>query len=123
MERYRVILFIFLLAMYYPMIYFLDSRPLLSAVFFIGAVIGAWAIEKVYSRKVELVVDERLELIRIKSVYYGSLAFLVGLTFELIWLAGSDWDTLVMLSKLLLLPGMLMVIITLGAFEYYQRVM
>lgn len=123
MERYRSLIFAFLLAMYLPMLYFLNSRPALSLVFFMSAVAGTWAIEKFYNAKVEPVGDERAELIKLRSFYHGTLTFLTGITLEFIWLAGNDQESALVFAKLLAVPLTLMVGALVISRAYYSRKM
>ncbi|NJE43375.1 hypothetical protein [Thermococcus sp. GR6] len=123
MERYRPLIFAFLFVMYLPMLYFLNSRPALSLVFFIGAVAGTWAIERFYNAKVEPVRDERTELIKLRSFYHGTLAFLTGIALEFIWLAGNDQESAIVFAKLLAVPLTLLLGALVISRGYYARVM
>lgn len=99
------------------------KKPFAASATFIIMVASVYLLEKFYNRGPEKIVDERTELIRLKSIYYGSLALLVALMLELIWLISEDYETAVLMTKYLLMPCGAMIAVLVISKAYLERVM
>jgi uncharacterized membrane protein len=97
-------------------------KPLAASATFIIMVVSVYLLEKFYNGGPEKIVDERTELIRLKSIYYGSFALLVALMLELIWLVSEDYETAVLMTKYLLMPCGVMIAVLLISKAYLERV-
>ncbi len=121
--RFGVIHFVFLFTTIFLMSYYSRTSTYLSWFFFTLVWLGTWALTKTYGKKVEPLRDERTELITMKSFYHGIGFGFVIFGYELIWLAGHDYETVVLLSKWLLLPTLAGVLAAALLKAHYERVM
>ena len=121
--RFGAIHFIFLFTTIFLMGYYSRTNTYLSWFLFTLVWLGTWALAKAYEKKVEPVGDERTELITMKSFYHGMGFGFIVLGYELIWLAGHDYETVVLLSKWLLLPMLAGVLAAALLKAHYERVM
>ena len=120
--EFRTSHFLFLLATMLLMSYYSRTNTYLSWLFFTLVWLGTWLLMKWYNKR-EPITDERTELITMKSIYNGMGIGLVVFGYELIWLAGHDYETAVLLSKWLILPLLAGVLAAVILKAYYERVM
>ncbi|WP_297514861.1 hypothetical protein [Thermococcus sp.] len=120
--EFRTSHLLFLLATMLLMSYYSRTNTYLSWLFFTLVWLGTWLLMKWYNKR-EPITDERTELITMKSIYNGMGIGLVVFGYELIWLAGHDYKTAVLLSKWLILPLLAGVLAAVILKAYYERVM
>ena len=123
--RYRWVLFLVLFIGMYSTNYFTLAarKPLAASLTFTAMIISVYGLEKFYNRGPEKITDERVELIKMKSFYYGSVGFFVAFMYEMIWLASKDYESLVLLSKLFLFPLTVFLILLVGSKAYLEGAM
>ncbi|WP_297435788.1 hypothetical protein [Thermococcus sp.] len=121
--RFGVIHFVFLFTTIFLVSYYSRTSTYLSWFFFTLVWLGTWVLAKTYEKKVGPLRDERTELITMKSFYQGMGVGFVVLGYELIWLAGHDYETVVLLSKWLLLSMLAGVLAAAVLKAHYERVM
>ncbi|NJD98348.1 hypothetical protein E3E35_05190 [Thermococcus sp. GR7] len=120
---FRAIHFVFLFVTIFLMNYYSRTNTYLSWFFFTLTIAGTWLLMKAYEAKVGPVEDERTRLITMKSFYHGLLLGLVVLGYELIWLAGHDYETAVVFVKWLMLPLMVGILTAMILKVRYEMVM
>ncbi|ASJ07879.1 hypothetical protein A3L11_01030 [Thermococcus siculi] len=125
MISYRWLLFIVLFVGIFATNYLAMTvkEPLAASAAFTLMVLSVYGLEKFYNRGPEKVTDERTDLINMKAFYYGSLALIVTLMFEFIWLVSEDYETAVLMAKYLLMPFGAMIAVVVLSKAYLERVM
>jgi hypothetical protein len=124
MLSYRWLLFIVLfVGIFFTNHFAITAKePLAASVTFVLMILSVYLLEKFYNRGPEKVSNERTDLIMVKSFYYGSIAFLVALMFELIWLASENNNTALLIGKYLMMPLGMLVVVAAVPKAYLERV-
>lgn len=85
--------------------------------------LAVYGLKRWYDSTVEKIEDERTESIQLRTLYYGSIAFLIVIAYEIIWMISGGSQDAIVVAKFLVLPLAAFIATALAAKLHLKRVM